>query len=475
MPDPAKNFAKCIVSGTYSSAATAITLQTGEGAKLPQPSTDGAFNLVWWNYTDYPDPSADPNKEIVRCTARTSDALTVTRPVVGNNYNNEDTTNAATAKNTAAKTYMMMLAFTKKDYEDLIRSEVYIADTAANDTYLVAPTPAYTAYVTGMRLNVKVVTANTGAATLNANSLGAKSIVKDVSTALDTGDILAGQIITVQYDGTNFVITSARAGLMDLANAQTVTGVKTFGASKLDVTTPIIRVWDGWEPVSDSWSYSSVDGATGIVTVPSGAALIYAVGMRVKFTQTTVKYFIVTAVTDTTLTLYGGTDYTLANAAISAISFSTMKSPLGFPMTPAKWNVTVIDSTNRSASITAATWTNIGTTNAQITVPIGVWRLKYQVNGRIQRGTSGTDAHQRVTLHTTNSSFEVEMTSYHRYGSNAVANTSYVNGTIFSKEKTVTLAAKTLYYLNAYHDGGGTWAWENDIGSMILEAVCVYL
>lgn len=219
MSDPSKNFAKCIVSGTYSSAATAITLQAGEGAKLPAPATDGAFNLVWWNYTDYPDPSGDPNKEIVRCTARTTDALTVTRA--------QESTSAST-KNTAGKVYMMALSFTKKMYDEIVQGEVYIADTAANDTYLVAPTPPWTAYVTGQRVTFKAVTANTGAATLNVNSLGAKSIVKDVSTALDTGDILAGQFVNVIYDGTNFVIQSQRAGMVDIVNAQTVTGAKTL-------------------------------------------------------------------------------------------------------------------------------------------------------------------------------------------------------------------------------------------------------
>lgn len=108
--DPVTNFAKCIVDGLYSSGATTITLQTGEGAKLPAPATDGSFNLTWWNYTDYPDPSGDPNKEIVRCTARTSDSLTISRGQEGI---------TATAKNTSGKTYMVMLTFTKKTYDAL--------------------------------------------------------------------------------------------------------------------------------------------------------------------------------------------------------------------------------------------------------------------------------------------------------------------------------------------------------------------
>lgn len=84
---------------------------------------------------------------------------------------------------------------------------------------------------------------------------------------------------------------------------------------------------DGWSSVSDSWSYASAN----TVTVPSGAASLYQVGDRVKFTQTTVKYFVITAVADTVLTFAVSTDYTVANAAISAIYYSHQENPIGYP------------------------------------------------------------------------------------------------------------------------------------------------
>src|SRR4051794_25500964 len=101
MLDPVTNFAKCTVSTGYSAAATSVALSSGHGARFPQPSTDGAFNVVWWNETDYPDPADDPNVEIVRVTARSSDTLTVTRAQEGT---------SATTKNGSGKTYRMILA-----------------------------------------------------------------------------------------------------------------------------------------------------------------------------------------------------------------------------------------------------------------------------------------------------------------------------------------------------------------------------
>jgi len=116
--DNVKNFAKVTVSTTYDAAATSIVLSGGNGAKLPNPSAGSvpgtgagtAFNLVWWDSTTYPDPSDDPKVEIVRCTARSTDTLTVIRA--------QESTTAST-KNTAVVVYLMILAPTEKTIRDL--------------------------------------------------------------------------------------------------------------------------------------------------------------------------------------------------------------------------------------------------------------------------------------------------------------------------------------------------------------------
>lgn len=108
--DPTKNFAIVEVSTGYNNTDTSIALTASEGAKLPQPSTDGEFNLVWWNSTDYPNPKDDPNVEIVRVTARSTDTLTVTRA--------QEST-SGTTKNTGGKTYLMALVPTTKMMDDI--------------------------------------------------------------------------------------------------------------------------------------------------------------------------------------------------------------------------------------------------------------------------------------------------------------------------------------------------------------------
>jgi hypothetical protein len=104
-----KNFAKVQVSTGYDASATSIALTAGHGTKLPA----APFNATWWNDTDYPDPSDDPNVEIVRVTAIATDTLTVTR-------GQESIT--ATTKNTASKTYRMIAGLTAKSLNTDIAS-----------------------------------------------------------------------------------------------------------------------------------------------------------------------------------------------------------------------------------------------------------------------------------------------------------------------------------------------------------------
>lgn len=84
---------------------------------------------------------------------------------------------------------------------------------------------------------------------------------------------------------------------------------------------------DGWTPANETWTYASAT----TITIPTGGASRYAVGDRIKLTQTTVKYFVIVGVADTTLTITSGSDYTLVNATISANYYSHEVSPIGYP------------------------------------------------------------------------------------------------------------------------------------------------
>lgn len=87
----------------------------------------------------------------------------------------------------------------------------FCADSGGDDTYACSIVPEISRYTTGSCYNFSATTPNTGAASLNLNALGAKTIKKaagGVTTDLADNDIRANQLVEVCYDGTNMQMQS---------------------------------------------------------------------------------------------------------------------------------------------------------------------------------------------------------------------------------------------------------------------------
>ena len=87
---------------------------------------------------------------------------------------------------------------------DTTSADVYGASATGNDNYAITISSAIVSYTTGLVVRFKADVQNTGACSINVNALGAKAIKKYASTDPATGDIVANQIVTLVYDGTNF-------------------------------------------------------------------------------------------------------------------------------------------------------------------------------------------------------------------------------------------------------------------------------
>jgi len=88
---------------------------------------------------------------------------------------------------------------------------------------------------------------------------------------------------------------------------------------------------NGWVLSEDTWTYAS---ATSFTISGVDRTAIFTKGTRIKLTQTTDKYFVVTSSsfsTNTTVNITGGSDYTLANAAITNPYYSYQANPQGYP------------------------------------------------------------------------------------------------------------------------------------------------
>jgi hypothetical protein len=115
-----------------------------------------------------------------------------------------------------------------------LKGLVYAADGGSSDDYAITLPVAPTAYtdLVGVSITFKANTANTGACTLNVNSLGAKAIKTPAGADPADNTILASSIVVVVYDGTNFQLTSDNKTL----TSPTITGTASASADGLNVS-----------------------------------------------------------------------------------------------------------------------------------------------------------------------------------------------------------------------------------------------
>jgi len=199
------NFGVVTVSIGYDAVATTVALASGEGSKLPASGTDG-FYVTWWNSTDYTDPKDDPNVERILVETRTGDTLSdITR--------GQDNTSGS-SKNISGKTYSMVLAWGASEIDE-VEEELqcgtfkYAIATGSANAYVVALDPTPASYCGGFTVRVKINHTNTGAATVDVNGLGAKSIFSYTGDELVAGDLQNNSLVTCVYNGTAFYLQNS--------------------------------------------------------------------------------------------------------------------------------------------------------------------------------------------------------------------------------------------------------------------------
>jgi len=235
----------------------------------------------------------------------------------------------------------------------------------------------------------------------------------------------------------------------------------------------------GWVGANETWTYASADAPTYTFTISGDVTDKYSEGMRIRLFQTgtAYKYFIITKVAysapNTTVTVYGGTDYTLTNATIYDPCFSMLKAPIGFPLNPAKWTVTTTYSSDTAqASPSASTWYNVG--SVTISIPIGVWDVRYDCLVDFSKG-GATSFEQKTTLSTANNT----------ESDSGFTDTSFIggaSGTIrgintLSRMQALALTSKTSYYLNQSTSiaSGTEISIRGDLTPVTIKAKCAYL
>lgn len=225
-----------ILKGNGTSAVTAVTAPSG--AIVGDTDTQTLTNKTLTSPKIITDISDTNGNELFKVTATASAVNEVTET-------NAATGNSPMRSATGGDTNIGLINRVKGT--GVIANdgaENYAADAGSTDTYAITIN-GISAYATGQVFKFKANTVNTGAATLNVNSLGAKTIVKNYNATLADGDIKANQLVEVIYDGTNMQLlspvanagTGINTGFTQLASTftaaantteQTVTGLTTI-------------------------------------------------------------------------------------------------------------------------------------------------------------------------------------------------------------------------------------------------------
>jgi len=239
------------------------------------------------------------------------------------------------------------------------------------------------------------VVANTSKISFDSTSstkLGTIEGSADVTDAVNIASSVVGvadKATPVDADSLPLIDSAAANVLKELTWANLKATIKSYYDSvtatltNKTLTSPLFGgTIDGWISAGETWTYASADDPTYTFTVPTDLTTKYSAGMKIKLTNASVKYFIITKVAysdpNTTVTVYGGTDYDLANSAITLPYYSMVRSPALFPMSPAKWSVETTTTTSTAqSSPTQNTWYNLATLS--LSIPIGVWDVFFRV------------------------------------------------------------------------------------------------
>lgn len=187
---------------------------------------------------------------------------------------------------------------------DAVDNSHALYTTGGTSTAFTITTTTAPALTTGEKWYVKFNATAGASPTLNRDSKGAKSLKyyngSGTKQACSASIIVANMIGEVLYDGTDYVLLDP---------------ISSVGS-------------DGWTAVVETWTYASAS----TITIPTDGTTKYQAGMKIRLKQGAgYKYYNARTIAATLLTVFVNTDFTVANAAITDISYSFDETPFGWP------------------------------------------------------------------------------------------------------------------------------------------------
>jgi len=137
---------------------------------------------------------------------------------------------------------------------------------AGTNTLTGAATPALAGYAAGAQYSFIAQNTNTGAVTIDIDTLGVKSITKFGTTPLVANDIIAGALVLIEYDGTRFQLLNPTSFVFDyittdyIRETTTISATAATGTINFDVATQSILYYT--TNASANWTLNVRGGAS---------------------------------------------------------------------------------------------------------------------------------------------------------------------------------------------------------------------
>jgi parallel beta-helix repeat protein len=165
----------------------------------------------------------------------------------------------------------------------------YAVDSGAADAYVVSLPHAPASYADGLLVSFRPTNTNTGASTINVNSLGVKSIRNTSGNALSAGDITAGSPIDIRYStATGFFHLAPNS--TNSATAAATSATAAASSASAAAASASSASTSATAAAASAASFSASTGSAGIGHIASGTGAV-ATTVAAKFQDEFVSVF----------------------------------------------------------------------------------------------------------------------------------------------------------------------------------------
>ena len=241
--DAVANFAKATLTGTLPAGATSFSVGAGSGALFPNPAITPDYNIVLWNSTDYPRAEDDPDVELLRVTARSTDTFTIARAQEGTS--DVDHT-------LSGKSYRIALVITAKMITDVQTALNLCGELAGNNSW--SGTNTFTGIISGDTIQARtsaglLIESHNGTDVMLLGAGGGSGVtfyggINAVSATLATYMIVGGS--TFNLAGASQISQALGGTLSSTASTEVnISSIGVLSANQQTLTTSAYRISAG--------------------------------------------------------------------------------------------------------------------------------------------------------------------------------------------------------------------------------------